>query len=591
MEFHAEEIIDRFPLTPADTSSPRATLQSFIDIMEETNDLIMEAHEENAGMVGFAMDVMGMGGNRNNVEKKIAIAEILLERARGSFDLSELPSATRKRTSVELALQLKEILDRIPLPALEDIPGSAAGTYDYNQGNLEDSWTIPFTEITLTKVNEGPNQGKYLFSAQTVDRIPEFYHSVKELPSRFEHNKDLYSFYASSPGQLLPPAWFSFIEQQPAWILDLYYGQAGWQWIALIIVTSLTLIVLLLFISGMQRIPSQNKPLRRQLISIINTGVVVSALMFLRYLADNQINIGGQLLQVYDLTIETLVWIGVAFIAYKAIRLLSELVLIRDRAVASIDHSLIRTATQLVAILCALILLTFGATRLNLPLYGIIAGLSLGGLAIAFAAQPTLENLLGGLIIYADGIVRVGDYCEFNEIRGHVVSIGMRSTRVRTSDRTLVTIPNADLAKMNFKNFTLKDHFRVVLRLALKYDTSPNQLEKLVSKIKQMLAGHPLSLPDTTKVHLEKIDETGILLKIEDGVKVSTHDEFLVAQEDILLRTLKLISMENIEVAHPFVSNYEGAVSPPQNDDTPNPQTAEKTKPKPKAKSKVKKAK
>lgn len=555
MEFRAKDIIGMFPLAPADTSSPRATLDSFLDIMEETNHLIQEAYEENTGMGAFSMETLGMSKNHEHIQNQIHLAEILLERARGCFDLSGLPSATRQQTSLELVLQLKEILDRIPLPPFPDIPGTAAGTYDFNQADLESSWTIPFTQIVITRMTEGPQQGDYVFSAETVDRIPEFYEEVKALPSRSSIPQDLYHFFASSPGHLLPPAWFSLIESQPPWLLELYYGQAVWQWFALILITAIAAVILFFFVTTMRRLPDRKKPVRRQVLSIITSGVIVGSLIFLRYLADYQINIGGPVLQVYDLTIETLVWIGGAVIIYKVLRLLSELVLLKNRGVASIDRSIIRTATQFFAILCALILLTYGATRLNIPLYGIIAGISVGGLAIALAAQPTLENLLGGLILYADGIVRVGDYCEFNKVRGHVTSIGMRSTRIRTKDRTLVTIPNADLAKMNFLNFTLKDHFRVVQHFSLEFDTTAEQLEAVISKIKQMLAEHPLSLPDASKVLLEEIDENGFSILVENGVKASSRDEYLAIQEDILIRILKLISDENIKVAHPFISS------------------------------------
>ncbi len=555
MDFQAKDIISMYPLAPADTSSPRATLDSFLDIMEETNHLILEAYQENAGMGAFSMESLGMSDKHDNLMNKIHLAEVLLERARGCLDLSSLPSATRQQTSLELVLQLKEILDRVPLPPFSDIPGTAAGSYDFNQSDIEANWTIPFTQITITKLSEGPQQGQYLFSTQTVDRIPEFYEEVKNLPSRSSIDEDLYHFYASSPGHLLPPAWFSLIEKQPPWLLEIYYGQAAWQWIALILVTGITALLLFVFVNLMQRLPDRKKPVRRQTISIIITGVSVGSLLGLRFLADYKINIGGQVLQVYDLTIETLVWVGAAIIIYKALRLLTELVLLKNRSVASIDRSIIRTATQFFAIICALVLLTYGATRLNIPLYGIIAGISVGGLAIALAAQPTLENLLGGLILYADGIVRVGDYCEFNKIRGHVVSIGMRSTRIRTKDRTLVTIPNADLAKMNFMNFTLKDHFRVVQRFSLEYETSAKQLETLIAKIKAMLSEHPMSLPDSSRVLLEEIDENGFLILIENGIKAKTRDEYLEIQEDILIRVLKLISDENIRVAHPFVTS------------------------------------
>ncbi len=360
----------------------------------------------------------------------------------------------------------------------------------------------------------------------------------------------------------------------------------------MVVVTVGILVLTLLFVSRIHRLSNRNKPFLRQLINITSAVVIVGALILLRYLADNQINIGGQTLQVYDLTIETLVWIGSAIIIYKVLRLLSELVLLRDHPVTSIDSSLIRTATQLVATLCALILLTYGATRLNIPLYGIIAGISVGGLAIALAAQPTLENLIGGLILYADGIVHVGDYCEFNNVRGHVVSIGLRSTRIRTTDRTLVTVPNADLAKMNFMNLTMKDHFRVVLRFVLKYDTSTQKLETLITKIKQMLAAYPLSLPDGAKVRLERNDEVGITLKVEDSVQASTRGEYHTMKQDILLRTLKLISKEDIEVAHPFIANYDRAMSQPQSKEPPKSGSKAKSKQKSKpAKAKTKKAK
>ncbi|SDR09356.1 mechanosensitive ion channel family protein [Pseudovibrio sp. Tun.PSC04-5.I4] len=556
MAFDAQDLISLFPLAPADTSSPRATLQSFLDIMTESNHLILDAYDENTGMGAFSMETLGMGKNHDRIQEKIHFAEILIERARGCFNLTGLPSATRKQTSLELALQLKEILDRIPLPPLDDIPGAPAGSYDFNQPGLEDNWTIPFTQITISRVLEGSNQGEYLFSQETVDRIPQFYEDVKVLPSRSPLNKDLYHFYASSAGQLLPPTWFSIIEEQPAWMLDLYYGQAVWQWIALLVVTAFVFMVLIVFVYRMRRATRSSNPVLRQFTSILISSSLVAALLFLRYLADIQINIGGQVLQVYDLTIETLVWIGSAVVIYKTIRLFSEIAFARNHTDTSIDRSIIRTATQFLAILCAMILLTYGATRLNIPLYGIIAGISVGGLAVALAAQPTFENLIGGLILYADGILRVGDFCEFNNIRGHVVTIGMRSTRIRTKDRTLVTIPNADLVKMNFKNFTLKDHFRVVQRFSLKHDTTAKQLQRVISKIKILLAEYPLTLPNTSKVLLEEIDDNGFSILIENGVKATQRDEYLEIQEDILIKVLELINEENVKVAHPFVTNY-----------------------------------
>lgn len=109
---------------------------------------------------------------------------------------------------------------------------------------------------------------------------------------------------------------------------------------------------------------------------------------------------------------------------------------------------------------------------------------------------------------------------------------------------------------MNFKNFTLKDHFRVVQRFSLEHDTTAEQLQRVISKIKILLAEYPLSLPNSSKVLLEEIDDNGFSILMENGVKASQRDEYLEIQEDLLIKALELISGENVKVAHPFVANY-----------------------------------
>ena len=145
---------------------------------------------------------------------------------------------------------------------------------------------------------------------------------------------------------------------------------------------------------------------------------------------------------------------------------------------ASIDASLIRVAARVAGIAAAIAIIFIGATEIGLPIYGVIAGLGVGGLALGLAARPTLENLIGGFILYADRPVRVGDFCKFGDEFGTVEEIGLRSTRIRAIDRTLITIPNAEFSNMELINFTRRDQTLLDTTIGLRYETTAAQMHR-----------------------------------------------------------------------------------------------------------------
>ena len=119
-----------------------------------------------------------------------------------------------------------------------------------------------------------------------------------------------------------------------------------------------------------------------------------------------------------------------------------------------------------------------------MPVYGIAAGLGVGGLAVALAAQPTIENLLGGMSLFADKPVRVGDVCKYGDAVGTIEAIGIRSARIRGEDRTLTTIPNAALAKMPIVNLSQRDRMLIQTVIGLRYETTPEQLRYVLVKLR-----------------------------------------------------------------------------------------------------------
>jgi small-conductance mechanosensitive channel len=135
--------------------------------------------------------------------------------------------------------------------------------------------------------------------------------------------------------------------------------------------------------------------------------------------------------------------------------------------------------------------LALGAQRLGVPIYGIVAGLGVGGLAIAMAAQPTVENLIGGLSLFADKPIRVGDVCRYGSDEGTIEAIGIRSTRIRGSDRALTTMPNTALSKMPLVSLSQRDQMLIQSVIHLRYETSSEQLCHLLIKIREALLGHP----------------------------------------------------------------------------------------------------
>jgi MscS family membrane protein len=182
------------------------------------------------------------------------------------------------------------------------------------------------------------------------------------------------------------------------------------------------------------------------------------------------------------------------------------------------------------------ILSTFG-----FDLTTVLAGLGIGGIAIAFAAQKTLENLFGGVSVLADEVIRVGDFCRFGDKVGTVEDISLRSTRVRTLDRSELSIPNGALATMNVENFTRRDKIWFNPTLSIRNEASPEQLRYLLAEVRRMLYEHPKVETESARIRLAGFDNNGLSLEIFSYVLTQDFTEFTAIREDLLLRILEIV--------------------------------------------------
>lgn len=162
----------------------------------------------------------------------------------------------------------------------------------------------------------------------------------------------------------------------------------------------------------------------------------------------------------------------------------------------------------------------------------ILAGLGIGGVAIALAAQKTIENLFGGVAVISDRPVTVGDFCKFGDRVGTIENIGLRSTRIRTPDRTLVNVPNAQFSSMTLENFSKRDKTLFHLTLNLQRDTTPDQVRTLLESISNILREHPKVEAGNLPVRFVGVGTYSLDLEVFVYILTRSGDEFLTIQQD-----------------------------------------------------------
>jgi MscS family membrane protein len=190
-------------------------------------------------------------------------------------------------------------------------------------------------------------------------------------------------------------------------------------------------------------------------------------------------------------------------------------------------------------------------SELGYPVASLVAGLGIGGLAVALAAQKTLENLFGALAIGADQPFRQGDFVSVEGQLGTIEAIGLRSTRLRTLDRTLITIPNGKLAEMRLETFAVRDRLRLACTLGLIYETTEQQLRSVLRGLEAVLRAHPKLFPEGVGVHFKEIGIYSLNVEVNAWFTTSDWNEFVLIREDTLLAFLGVIEASGTRLALP----------------------------------------
>jgi MscS family membrane protein len=513
----------RNPLQPVDTSSPRATFLAFRSSMEN-------AYRSWQSRAGAEADAQG-------------------RRALRTLALGPAGEALLHEIGMAEALYLYETLNRIDLPPLDSIPDATAVE---RQGLTR--WSIPGTEITIAKAADGEQAGEFLFTSESAARAHEFYDLVKDRPAH--HGPDnVIETWRAAPGLAMPDVLAARIWSLPRWAFSPLSGQPVWKWLAVLLGSLAAACVAWLAWWVGRKLDGRGVDWRvGQPVALLCAVAAVTALQFfveqaVLFRERPGVAVAAAMTAVRYILLAWLVAVLIVGIGNVVTRGFAS-------GKGSLDAALILLCFRILSIIGALFVILHAASELGLSITPIIAGLGVGGLAVALAIRPTLENIVGGFVLFGDKPVRVGEFCSFGDKIGTVEEIGLRSTRIRGLDRTVITVPNADFAQLQIVNYTRRDMNLFQTLIGLRYETTPDQLRYVAAKIRKLLIQHSKVLPDPARVRLSAFGESAFVLEVFAFVRCADWNEFLAVKEDLSLRIAEIVRESGTGFAFPSRTVY-----------------------------------
>jgi MscS family membrane protein len=452
----------------------------------------------------------------------------------------QMSAARRQTEGGTLAANLKLVMDSAYAGSLKNVSTQPEGTPQegvpfgwqklgsMSSGDVED-------DFELVRVTD-PSAGKiWLISSDTLAKLPELYDQVeaRQVETRLPH-------------------WV--VKHQLA-------GMPLWQWLALLLMIPvaagagwLLLVVLQIPLRWWGRRHGQVE--LEQWRSVSGPAWLLAGTAIHRILADY---LGMPLLHrhYYVEVTAVAVIIGANWILWRVIRWF--LRRMRNRAFAhghSGTGSLMLLGERIIKALVFVLAVFFILPVLGFNMSTLLAGVGIVTLAVGFGAQKTIENLFGGVSVLGDEVIRVGDVCKFGDRTGTVEDIGLRSTRVRTEERTLLAIPNGTVATINVENLSRRDKILFKTVLGLHLETSPNHLRSVLSEIRRVLSGNPKIEHDTVRVRLTELASSSLNVELLCYVLTQDFNEFAAVREELLLQIMNLVEDSGTSLASPSQTLY-----------------------------------
>ena len=441
------------------------------------------------------------------------------------LNLKEIPPLIREEQGKEIAIFLKETIDKVYVfqPNFEDVPIDISVP----------TWTIPETEITLS-LEELNGKKEYLFTTSTILNARIYFNKTKSIP------------YLKESGQgagYSPP----FSERfAPRWTNTFLFGLLVWQWLGLFLALFLGIGIKFsstyLFELSVKIAKNSSLIWDDQIfIALSKPGgnlVTIGFWYIFLYLA----GIDGKIYIILSYILKF--FMGIFFI--KFLNDFSDIIgtFYKQHIISSEDPSDVQLVSLLIK-LTKIILVSLGVMlslqNMGINVISLLAGLGIGGLAIALAARDTAANLFGSLMILLDKPFKTGDYIKIGTIEGVVEEIGFRSTQIKGDGDSSISMPNSLIANSNIENLGIGRKNKSSFSIYLPYDTNPINLEIFLDKIKSMLTKDPMILREKIVVNFYKISDPGLEIYIS----------FFMASSEIVqeLNILQKIYLDIFKIA------------------------------------------
>lgn len=256
--------------------------------------------------------------------------------------------------------------------------------------------------------------------------------------------------------------------------------------------------------------------------------------------------------QVLQIAAKAFALVSAIWAIYRVVDLASEYFERKaGRTTTKFDDLLVPLVRKAVKIFVVAFGLVFIAESFDLPITSLVAGLGIGGLAFAFAAKDTIENLFGSVAVILDRPFNVGDWIQVGETEGIVEDLGFRSTRIRTFHNSLVTVPNATLVRATVDNYGRRMYRRYRAVFNLTYDTDPNLVEAYCEGLREIVRSHPHTRKDVYEVHLNNLGAHSIDVLVYIFFRVPDWSTELRERHRFILDALRLAKKLGVEYAFP----------------------------------------
>ncbi len=453
----------------------------------------------------------------------------------------QMNASRRQTVGTTMAANLKAVMDRAYSGSLSKVSTLAEGTAQEGVPPGRQKYGIMSAgdaeaDLELVRVSD-PTAGRiWLISSETLAKLPELYDQVEA--RRVE-------------------------TRLPAWVVKhQFVGMPLWQWFALLLMIPvaggaswLLLVVLQIPVRWWARRHGHTDLDSRSVSgpAWLLTGTIIHRVL--------ESYLGMPLLQrhYYFQLVEVAMVIGANWIFWRVIRW--SLYRVRKRALSrghSGTGSLMLLGERIVKVMVFVMTIFFVLGVLGFNLSTALAGVGIGTLAVGFGAQKTIENLFGGVSVLGDEVIRVGDVCKFGDRTGTVEDIGLRSTRVRTEERTLLAIPNGTVATINVENLSLRDKILFKTVLGLHLNTSSAHLRSVLSEVRRVLSSHPKVEEGTIRVRLTELASTSLNVELLCYIQTRDFNEFAEVREELLLQIMNLVEDSGVALATPSQTLYLG---------------------------------